>query len=236
MKRLIAPIGRSRLNVLAAIERVKPDQLIAITTEQNHLLTERGIKSASGLEQMDVKIISLSNAFDIESVRDEINQISINYPSLENDYTLISGSTNQICFMCHMHWPGNTVSIKRGLISFVDNMEVQHLIHESQFLILYNLVAIDGALYDADDTSEPLFAESYGFEINNLDGNITILWEIGDDEDYHRKVNQIRDQTEKKSELFGLKTFHHNVRTSKEFKLHREIEQLVSFELMGEEE
>ena len=64
--RLIAPIGRSRLNILAAIERVNPNVLIAITTNQNYKIDEKGIKLATGLNDMKVIIRSLSNAFDIE--------------------------------------------------------------------------------------------------------------------------------------------------------------------------
>lgn len=235
VKRLIAPIGRSRLNLLAALERVSPQQLIAITTEQNHNLTANCIKNASGLNDMDVEILTLSNAFDIELVRDEMNLIAGSFPPTEFDYTLISGSTNQICYMCHMHWPGVTVSIKRGLVSSIGDIDVEHSIKEDDFLLLYNLVKVDGKLCQNDETLESLFPASNGFEIDNKNGNIKIYWELGI-ENHYKMSNQIRDQVSKISEDLGRKTFHHYVKCIQPFKLHKEIEDLITFELEEEEE
>ena len=70
MKRLIAPIGRSRLNILAAIERVNPDVVIAITTDQNNKIDESALRLATGISDLKVIIRSVSNAFDTECVRD----------------------------------------------------------------------------------------------------------------------------------------------------------------------
>lgn len=235
VKRLIAPIGRSRLNLLAALDRVKPEQLIAITTEENHNLTEDGIRNASRLPDLDIKILTLSKAFDIELVRDEISQISESFPPTKNDYTLISGSTNQISYMCYMYWPGISVSVKRGLISSIDKIDIQHSFDEANFLLLYNLLKNEGKLCRNVGSQDHLFPNSSGFEVDNLNGNIKIFWDINIEE-FHKKSNLIRDQVAKGSEELGHKTFHHQVKCTKPFKLHKEIDELITFEIEGEEE
>ena len=105
MKRLIAPIGRSRLNILAAIERVNPELVIAITTDQNNGVDESALRRATGISDLKVIIRSISNAFDTECVRDEMLAMRDEFPPSENDFTLISGSTNEISFLSHMLWP-----------------------------------------------------------------------------------------------------------------------------------
>jgi hypothetical protein len=236
MKRLIAPVGRSRLNLLAALDRVKPQKLIAITTEENHSLTATGIKTASGLDNLEVEIRTLSKAFDIELVRDEMMDISRSFPVTETDYVLISGSTNQICYMCFMHWPGVTVSIKRGLISSIDEVDVQHSITEYEFLSIYDLAVVDRELYLNNGLKQKVFPESVGFEVDSTNGNIKILWQIEVDDDHHKKSNYIRDLVAKSAENLGRKTFHHHVKCVQAFSLHEEIKDLVTFELGGEEE
>jgi len=236
MKRLIAPVGRSRLNLLAALDRVKPQKLIAITTEENHSLTATGIKAASGLDNLEVEIRTLSKAFDIELVRDEMMDISRSFPMTETDYVLISGSTNQICYMCFMHWPGVTVSIKRGLISSIGEVDVQHSITEYEFLSIYDLAVVDGELYLNNGLMQKLFPESVGFEVDSINGNIKILWHIKVDDDHHKKSNYIRDLVAKSAENLGRKTFHHHVKCVQTFSLHEDIKDLVTFELGGEEE
>tara|TARA_X000001036_G_scaffold397230_1_gene399319 strand:+ start:522 stop:1232 length:711 start_codon:yes stop_codon:yes gene_type:complete len=236
MKRLIVPVGRSRLNLLAALDRVKPQKLLAITTEENHSLTVSSIKDASGLDDLEVDIRTLSKAFDIELVSNEMKQISDEFPPTEFDYTLISGSTNQICYMCYMQWPGIVISIKNGLVSSIENIDIQHSINESDFLSLYQLIVIDGKLCENNNTQHELFPDSSGFEVDNKKGSIKIFWDIDMDDDYHKKTNIIRDQSAKKAESLGQKTFHHQVRCIRPFKLHKEIEDLVTFEIVGEEE
>lgn len=79
MNRLIAPIGRSRLNILAAIERVNPGVVIAITTDQNNRIDESALRLATGISDLKVIIRSISNAFDTECVRDEMLAIRVNF-------------------------------------------------------------------------------------------------------------------------------------------------------------
>ena len=88
MVRLIAPMGRSRMNVLAAIQRVKPSEILIITTEQNKSksINVKNIRLSSGLNDLDVNIESLTDAYNEESVRDEVIAISNRYPSKEGDY------------------------------------------------------------------------------------------------------------------------------------------------------
>ena len=64
MNRLIAPIGRSRLNILAAIERVNPGVVIAITTDQNNRIDEGALRLSTGISDLKVIIRSISNAFE----------------------------------------------------------------------------------------------------------------------------------------------------------------------------
>jgi hypothetical protein len=230
--RLIAPIGRSRLNILAAIERVNPVELIAITTNQNYKIDEKGIKLATGLNDMKVIIRSLSNAFDVECVRNEMMAIRDEFPPSENDFTLISGSTNEISFLSHLLWPGKIVSIKRGLVSSIDEIDDEHIISNDSVLNLFGLQEIDGNLH-RDGERKKLFPGSSSYYIDKLRGKICIRWDLHQNNFQSSLVN-LRNHVEKKAELFGSNTFHHDVYSAKGFNLHEKIRTMVT--IISEEE
>ncbi len=236
MVRLIAPMGRSRMNVLAAIQRVKPSQILIITTEQNEYVNANSIRLASGLSGLDVSIESLTNAYDEESVRDEVIAISNRYPSKEDDHILISGSTNPIAYMCYMKWPGKTISVSRGLYSIVDGEEMKHEITDTEFLDLYGLVEQDGIFSNVKNEKRKLFRKSLGYDINKRRGQVVVYWNISSSDNFRNVSNHIRTEIEKTAEYYGNKTFFHKICAYEKFSLHKEIEHMVEFELVEEEE
>ncbi|HII62575.1 MAG TPA: hypothetical protein HA279_03055 [Candidatus Poseidoniaceae archaeon] len=236
MVRLIAPMGRSRMNVLAAIQRVKPSEILIITTEQNKSINAKNIRLASGLSELDVNIESLTDAYNEESVRDEVIAISNRYPSKKDDYILISGSTNPIAYMCYMKWPGKTISITRGLISIVDGEEMKHEITDIEFLDLYGLEEQDGIFSNLENEKRKLFRKSLGYDINKHRGQVVIYWNISPSDNFRNVSNHIRTEIEKNAEYYGNRTFFHKICTHERFRLHKEIEHMVEFELVEEEE
>jgi len=238
MVRLIAPMGRSRMNVLAAIQRVKPSEILIITTEQNKSksVNVKNIRLASGLNDLDVNIESLTNAYNEESVRDEVIAISKRYPSKEGDHILISGSTNPIAYMCYMKWPGKTISITRGLYSNIDGEEIKHEITDTEFLDLYGLEEQDGIFSNLENENTELFRKSLGYDINKHRGQVVIYWNISPSDNFRNVSNHIRTEIEKNAEYYGNRTFFHKICTHERFRLHKEIEHMVEFELVEEEE
>ena len=236
MVRLIAPMGRSRMNVLAAIQRVKPSEILIITTEQNKSINAKNIRLASGLSELDVNIESLTDAYNEESVRDEVIAISNRYSSKKDDYILISGSTNPIAYMCYMKWPGKTISITRGLISIVDGEEIKHEITDTEFLDLYGLEEQDGIFSNLENEKRKLFRKSLGYDINKHRGQVVIYWNISPSDNFRNVSNHIRTEIEKNAEYYGNRTFFHKICTHERFSLHKEIEHMVEFELVEEEE
>ena len=236
MVRLIAPMGRSRMNVLAAIQRVKPSQILIITTEQNESVNANNIKLASGLSDLDVNIEYLTNAYNEESVRDEVIAISNRYPSEEGDHILISGSTNPIAYMCYMKWPGKTISITRGLYSNIDGEEMKHEITDTEFLELYGLEEQDGIFSNLENKKRKLFRKSLGYDINKRRGQVVIYWNISPSDNFRNVSNHIRTEIQTTAEYYGNKTFIHKICTHQKFSLHKEIEHMVEFELVEEEE
>ncbi|MBM54944.1 MAG: hypothetical protein CMB32_00095 [Euryarchaeota archaeon] len=229
-------MGRSRMNVLAAIQRVKPSQILIITTEQNESVNAKNIRLASGLSDLDVNIECLTNAYNEESVRDEVIAISNRYPSKEGDYVLISGSTNPIAYMCYMKWPGKTISITRGLHSNVDGEEMKHEISDTEFLELYGLEEQDGIFSNLENKKIRLFRRSLGYDINKRRGQVVIYWNISPSDNFRLVSNHIRTEIENTAEYYGKKTFIHKICTHQKFSLHKEIEHMVEFELVEEEE
>ncbi|HIF45958.1 MAG TPA: hypothetical protein EYQ73_04070 [Candidatus Poseidoniales archaeon] len=63
MTRLIAPIGHSRLNLLAAIERVKPDEVLIILGKEIHQITELTVRTAASNSKLIVDVIACSILF-----------------------------------------------------------------------------------------------------------------------------------------------------------------------------
>ena len=236
MRRLIAPLGRSRMNLLAAIQRVNPSHVLIITTKQNKSINAERIRLACGLDDLEVNIESLTNAFDEESVRDEIIDIAKKFPFRNDDYILISGSTNPIAYMCYMHWPGKTVSIIRGLFSSVEGEEIKHEITNSQFLNLYGLEENDGIFSHLGNKTHKLFKKSIGYNVDKHRGQVTIYWNISPLDNFRGVSNKIRTEIEKNAELYGNKTFFHKICTYEKFNLHKDIEHMVEFELVEEEE
>ncbi|DAC17559.1 MAG TPA: hypothetical protein D7I06_03090 [Candidatus Poseidoniales archaeon] len=224
------------MNVLAAIQRVKPSEILIITTEQNKSINAKNIRLASGLSELDVNIESLTDAYNEESVRDEVIAISNRYPSKKDDYILISGSTNPIAYMCYMKWPGKTISITRGLISIVDGEEMKHEITDIEFLDLYGLEEQDGIFSNLENEKRKLFRKSLGYDINKHRGQVVIYWNISPSDNFRNVSNHIRTEIEKNAEYYGNRTFFHKICTHERFRLHKEIEHMVEFELVEEEE
>ena len=233
MNRLIAPVGRSRLNILAAIERVNPDVVIAITTDQNSRIDESSLRLASGISDLKVIIRSISNAFDTECVRDEMLAIRNEFPPSENDFTLISGSTNEISFMSHMLWPGKVVSIKRGLVSSIEGIDDEHIIANKNVLDLFGLQDIEGNLH-RNGVREKLFPGSSSYSIDRLRGQIRIVWRLNARNFLASSIN-LRNHVEKKAELYGSKTFYHEVYSPEDFRLHEKIREMITINLEEEE-
>ena len=233
MNRLIAPIGRSRLNILAAIERVNPAVVIAITTDQNNRIDEVALRQATGISDLKVIIRSVSNAFDTECVRDEMLAIRDEFPPSEDDFTLISGSTNEISFLSHMLWPGKIVSIKRGLVSSIDGKDDEHIIANKNVLDLFGLQDIEGNLHRNGET-EKLFPGSSSYSIDRLRGQIRIAWRLNARNFLSSSIS-LRNHVEKKSELYGSKTFHHEVYSPEDFRLHEKIREMITINLEEEE-
>lgn len=223
MARLIAPIGHSRLNLLAAIERVKPDEVLIISSNDNTDLDPQGIREALNLPELIIEILSIEHVYDDENVVESIRKFSTEYPRRDDDIVLVSGSTQAVAFTTWMHWGGNDLSVMRGLITIYDGEEKKHLFTESQILLLHRLELKKGHLCAH---SNKIFPDSIGYEIDNERGSILIKWDLFEKKSLERnsyanltsKMYRITGLATTQASKYGHKTFHHQIYGPKEAK------------------
>ena len=108
-----------------------------------------------------------------------------------------------------MLWPGEVVSIKRGLVSSIDGIDDEHIIANKNVLDLFGLQDIEGNLH-RNGVREKLFPGSSSYSIDKLRGQIRIVWRLTV-RNFLASSISLRNHVEKKSELYGSKTFHHEV-------------------------
>jgi hypothetical protein len=94
MRQLVSAVGQSRLNILAAIERVRPNQLILFMDKKIIPLSENQIINSSGISDMDIKFFKLTDVNDIEKMNDEINDYSEEIEFFSESYILTSAGAN----------------------------------------------------------------------------------------------------------------------------------------------
>ncbi len=223
MVRLIAPIGHSRLNLLAAIERVKPDEVLIISSVDNTEIYPQGVRDALEMPKLNIELIMVESVYDDQNVVNCIRQFAKQYPRKDDDVVLISGSTQAVAFTTWMHWGGNDLSVKRGLISVYDNEEINHSFTEAQILSLYQLEIKKGNLWSE---SNEIFPDSVGFEIDNERGSIVIKWELSEMKSFKgnpyanltSKMYKITGLANTQASKYGHRTFHHQIDGPKEAK------------------
>ena len=96
MIRLVAPVGHSRMNLLAAVRRIQPTQLLIISSKQTRQLEEEAIRIASKNSELIIEQIILDDAHDLVNMISTLRAYKASDNSEFEDVVLISGSTNPI--------------------------------------------------------------------------------------------------------------------------------------------
>ena len=96
MRQLVSAVGQSRLNILAAIERVKPNKLILFMDEKIVPLTKQQILISTGIPDLDVQFFKLTDVNNIEKMNSEINEYSTGMKFSAESYVLTSAGTNAL--------------------------------------------------------------------------------------------------------------------------------------------
>lgn len=215
MTRLIAPVGHSRMNVLAAIERCNPQELLLITSSQTKEISEENIKTALNLPELIVNEVTVPNAHNLTEMTKILRQAHSDYPKTGADIVLTSGSTSPISMTCFLLWGPRSISLPPGgLNTELDGNIESHTISPEKLLLMQGLQIRDEVLYDG---KFELFPGAEKCIVSPDKGHIEVHWKCP-------PASNPRDEGIVKSFLFklsglgkswatrfGSKTFHHYV-------------------------
>ena len=106
---LVAPVGRSRLNLIAAVQRVQPDELILITSNEASS-DDPALELWCRSTVPNVHIINAGPAHDHAEVVRRIHASSIR-PAYDTT-ALLSGSTNPIAATTWLRFGGRPLTVR----------------------------------------------------------------------------------------------------------------------------
>jgi len=222
MVRLVAPIGHSRLNLLAALQRVKPDNLLLISSSQTRSIDEDSVRSISGNKNLKMETLILGDAFDLVGLAAKMRTFHSNEKEEYDDVVLISGSTNSIAMMTYLLWGPRTISLPPpGLQTEHDGVIQEHEVTLDDVHTLLGLrVEEDKVLLDEIEC----FPDSDKCIVSTDEGRINIYWTTPDIEtgynarDVKQFLYKVIGLGTSMSAQFGYKTFHHFVTGPEEYK------------------
>jgi hypothetical protein len=215
VSRLIAPVGHSRLNILAAIERCKPDELVLITSSQIKSINQNDVREAAELPNLKVTIVEIPDAHNLQEMTNILRKAHLANPKSSDDIVLISGSTSPIAMTVYLLWGPKNISLPPGgLRTEIDGKIESHSISPEKLLLMQGLEIRDGAVFEGD---LELFCNAEECIIAPEKGHVEIHWKCPE-------INNHRDKRKVKSFIFelsglglscsskyGAKTFHHYV-------------------------
>jgi hypothetical protein len=221
MIRLVAPIGHSRLNLLAALQRVNPDNLLLISSSQTRNIDANVVRSISGNQNLKIEQLILDDAFDLVGLTEKMRTFHSNEKEDYDNLVLISGSTNSIAMMTYLLWGPRTVSLPPpGLQTELDGVIQEHEVTLEDVHSLLGLrVEEDKVLLDDIEC----FPGSDKCVVSFEEGRINIYWTTPDlDQGYSiRDIKQFLYKVvglgTSMSAQFGYKTFHHFVTGPEEY-------------------
>ena len=138
---LVAPVGRSRLNLIAAVQRVQPEELILITSDEASS-EDRALQMWCSSAVPNVHILNVGLAHDHADVVRRIHSSPIQ-PAFERDtITLLSGSTNPIAATTWLRFGGRPMTVRIAgtpprITSQLDGESMVHSIPESDMLNIH---------------------------------------------------------------------------------------------------
>jgi hypothetical protein len=215
VNRLIAPVGHSRMNILAALERCQPRELLLLTTDQTKAISKKNLLLAAELPELIVNEVKIPDAHNLEEMTASLRQASSDYPKMGEDIVLISGSTSPIAMTVYLLWGPKNISLPPGgLRTEIDGKIESHSISPEKLLLMQGLEIRDGAVCEGD---LELFSNAEECIIAPEKGHVEIHWKCPE-------INNHRDKRKVKSFIFelsglglscsskyGAKTFHHYV-------------------------
>jgi len=213
MIRLVAPVGHSRMNLLAAVRRIQPTQLLIISSKQTRQLEEEAIRIASKNSDLIIEQIILGDAHDLANMVSTLRAYKASDNSEFEDVVLISGSTNPIAMTVYLLWGSQTISLPPpGLQTDYQGEIIDHEITMDDVLLLQGLDVKDGkVIIDSVD----YFSEATNCQISKAKGRIEVFWNTpeledeGDDRIIKQFLFKVIGLGLSMATQFGVQTFHH---------------------------
>ena len=143
MRQLVSAVGQSRLNILAAIERVRPNQLILFMDKKIIPLSENQIINSSGISDMDIKFFKLTDVNDIEKMNDEINDYSEEIEFFSESYILTSAGANAFAMkllLLNKNFKHISILGNDNLHTLIDGIRERHEFTEDSVKKMHSLI------------------------------------------------------------------------------------------------
>lgn len=143
MRQLVSAVGQSRLNILAAIERVKPKQLLLFMDEKIIPLTKQQILLSTGITDLDVRFFKLTDVNDIEKMNDEINDYSEQMEFFSESYILASAGTNAFVMklmLLNKNFKHISILGNDNLNTLIDGIREEHEFTEDSVKKMHSLI------------------------------------------------------------------------------------------------
>ena len=222
---LVAPVGRSRLNLIAAVQRVQPEELILITSNKASS-DDPALELWCRSTVPNVHIINAGPAHDHAEVVRRIHASSI-LPAYDT-IALLSGSTNPIAATTWLRFGGRplTVRIDGTPPRITSQLDGEHMVHstpESDMLSIHEFHGVDSRNAHNSTIEEMLGRVEHVFgscssSYSANEGCWTVTWELPSKEfEAKRMLNSIAGIRKEFERKFGAFLVVHVVRGLPDF-------------------
>ena len=203
MRQLVSAVGQSRLNILAAIERVKPNKLILFMDEKIVPLTKQQILISTGIPDLDVQFFKLTDVNNIEKMNSEINEYSTGMKFSAESYVLTSAGTNALAMkliLLNNNFIKVSIYSEDNLNSVINGIHEAHEFDEESVKSIHSLIIEDKTIFTPELEIELNNDEEFSSNSKSISWNADVVFE----KDHFQVIYELQDETENNALNMGL--------------------------------